>query len=286
MKQGDTKGPQAYRQTVHRWVRFWLAAGDHLGRIGLIAISVVIGIVIVFAPRGMEWITRYGRDWMTLRNIGQIYGGVSTLISAIALVGVVGSLLIQARQHSLDRSTSIRGRQAQIYATVREDPELYWSVLGGAPDNERSIRRRTVMIEVLHYCLAGYETGLISEECLRSEAFPGFFAYEENRDYWASIPHDLLEDSPSKKVRKFARIANEELQCARATGPGLPVTLPSDHTSRMRLDRGPRWHLPALAMTVAAGLGFLLSSYRIYPKDRTLFSSRYGVVLSQATPRL
>jgi hypothetical protein len=278
MKHGDATGLQAYRQTAYRWVRRWLAAGDHPWRIGLIAISVIIGIVIVFALFGMEWITQYRRDWVTLGNTSQAYSGVSALISAIALVGVVGSLLIQARQHSLDRSTSIRGRQAQIYAIVREDPELYWPVLGGAPDNKRSIRRRTVMIEVLHYCLAGYETGLISEECLRNEIFPGFFSYEENRDYWVSIPHVLLEDSSSKKVRRFAKIANEELQRARATGPGLTVPLPSDHTPRMRSDREPHWHLPVLVMTAAAGLGFLLSSYRIYPKDRTLCPSRYGVV--------
>ncbi len=191
-----------------------------------------------------------------------------------------GSSAFTRQEHFDSRSTGADLRHCSGRS------ELYWSVLGGAPDNERSIRRRTVMIELLHYCLAGYETGLIPEGCLRAEIFPGFFAYEENRDYWASIPHDLLEDSPSKKVRRFARIANEELQRARATGPGLTVPLPADHTPGMRLDREPRWHLPVLAMTVAAGLGFLLSNYRFFPKDRTLYPGRYGVVLRQATPRL
>jgi len=278
MEQGHAAGTKVRRQAVSRWMRPWLVTGDHLRRIGLVVISVAVAIVIACAPFGMEWIARFRRDWVTLGNIAQAYGGFSALISAIALVGVVGSLLIQVRQHSLDRSASIRGRQAQIYAVVREDPELYWPVLGGVPGDERSIRQHTMRMEFLHYCVAGYECGLIPEKRLRTEVFPGFFTYEENRDYWASIQRGLLEDRPSKKFRRFARIANEELQRARATGPGLTISLPSEDTMQIRLDREPRWRLPVLTVTAAAGFGLLLSRHRNYSEDRTLCRDIYGAV--------
>jgi hypothetical protein len=133
-------------------------------------------------------------------------------------------------------------------------------------------------IEFLHYCVAGYESGLIPEKRLRTEVFPGFFTYEENRAYWASIQRGLLEDRPSKKLRRFARIANEELQRARATGPGLTISLPSVGTLRIRSDRESRWRLPVLAVTAAAGFGLLLSRHRNYSEDRTLCRGIYGVV--------
>jgi len=107
MEQGHAAGTKVRRQAVSRWMRPWLVTGDHLRRIGLVVISVAVAIVIACAPFGMEWIARFRRDWVTLGNIAQAYGGFSALISAIALVGVVGSLLIQVRQHSLDRSASI-----------------------------------------------------------------------------------------------------------------------------------------------------------------------------------
>lgn len=286
MEQGHAAGTKVRGQAVCRWMRPWLVTGDHLRRIGLVVIPVAIAIVIAHAPLGMEWIARFRRDWVNLGNIAQACGGVSALISAIALVGVAGSLLIQVRQHSLDRSTSIRGRQAQIYAAVREDPELYWPVLGGVSGDERSIRRHTMRIELLHYCAAGYESGLIPKKRLRTEVFPGFFTYEENRDYWASIQHGLLEDRPSKKLRRFARIANEELQRARAMGPGLTISPPSEDTLRIRSDREPRWRLPVLAVTAAASLGLLLSRHHNHSERSGVMSRQIRRRSTQATPRL
>ena len=76
---------------------------------GLLVILIIASSGIVLAPFAMALIARAHQNWVLLGNIGQAYGGVSALISAIALVGVVGSLLIQARQHSLDRLMQLRG---------------------------------------------------------------------------------------------------------------------------------------------------------------------------------
>jgi hypothetical protein len=106
---------------------------------GLVTVLVATIIGIALAPLGLIWIAQLHRGWVTLGNVGQAYGGISALISAIALVGIAGSLLLQSRQHSLDRIFYHRSRQAELYAVVREDPELYWSAFGGSLDTAERI---------------------------------------------------------------------------------------------------------------------------------------------------
>lgn len=157
--------------TKHYWVRSALG----------VAVFLAI-IAIFFSPLALEPIARIHRNWTLLGNIGQAYGGISTVISAVALVGVVASLLIQRRQHSLDRIAAIEGRQTHLYSVVRQEPELYWHILGFGPDSERDVvLLRIFRVEWLRYCAAGYNSGLISEINLRNEVFRDFFRYEENR---------------------------------------------------------------------------------------------------------
>ena len=238
-------------------------------RTALIAILVAIIIVIIFAPLGMEWIAKASRDWVRLGNVGQAYGGVSALISAIALVGVVGSLLIQVRQHSLDRITLMRGRQAQIYATVRKDPELYWPVIGYDFDNDDSVRRQTFIREYFHWFAVGYLTGLFPEETLREETLPRFFRYQENRDFWEMANRYWAMDPSNRRRQIFVRIMNEELARAKMTGPGLILPYRSDGSRGPRLDRGSRRRLSAFAGATTVGLAFLFSRYRNHSKGPT-----------------
>ena len=264
LKQGHIRGAGRPRWTW-RETNLWAATRNYGMRAGLIVVLIVATIGIVVAPLGLEWIARVKRDWVVLGNVGQAYGGISALVSAIALVGVVGSLLIQARQHWLDKITLVRGRQAQLYTIVREDPELYWPILGGKFDNSESVRRRSFMIELLQYGAAGFETRIFSEESLRDEIFEGFFRYEENRQFWQSA-WSQAEFGSTRKFRRFVTIGNEELARARAVGPGELLPYRSDSSRGLRLDRA-RWCLPALAGTTAVGVALLLSRRRTHSSN-------------------
>jgi hypothetical protein len=225
-------------------------------RVGLTAILLATIIGIFFAPLGLEWVASFKRNWSVLGNVGQAYGGISALISAIALAGVVGSLLVQNRQHALDRITSVRGRQAQLYATVREDPGLYWPILGGdfISHSYSSVRRQTFRVEVLQHFSAGYETGLISEDSLRNEVFPQLFRYEEARQFWEL---SWSKSGTTRRGREFTRIGNEELSRVKKRGPGLVL----EHTSgsERKFKSGPRSRRRQGAFLIAAvGLVLLL----------------------------
>jgi hypothetical protein len=63
--------------------------------------------------------------------IGQTYGAVSALITALALGGVVISLLYQARDVAATRSQAIRTSQSGLLRLELEDADLMWA--SGAP---------------------------------------------------------------------------------------------------------------------------------------------------------
>lgn len=242
--------------------------------IAIIVIAVVIGIL--FAPVGLELLGKENRNWTLLGNVGQAYGGISAVISALALIGVIGTLLIQAHQHTLDRMTAVRGRQAQIYSVIREDPLLYGQVLGYSGE-ESAVRRRTFRIELLQYYSMGFETGLLTGAVLRSDVFAGFFRYEENRQFWEMVNSEWLTATSGRKRRKFVRIANEELAYAKSTGPGLPVSPPPSESGEASLNRKSGWQRPTLAgATAAAGIVFLLSRRRFGQQSYRRRPSRKG----------
>jgi hypothetical protein len=235
---------------------------DYAKRVSIVIVFTAAIVAIVIAPLGMEWIARVHQNWILLGNVGQAYGGVSALISAIALVGVVGSLLLQARQHSLDRLMQLRNRQAQIYAIVREDPEMYWPIIGNNYRDAQYIQRRIFRVEYFQYCAARYETGLIPEQSLRNEVFPGYFRYEENRQFWDMVKKDWLESASTKRRRRFITIANEELARAKASGVGFALPYRPDGAPKSRRRRKSRWRLPAFAGTTAVGIALLVSRRR------------------------
>ena len=212
------------------------------------------GTAIIFAPLAMELLGKGTRDWALLGNVGQAYGGVSALISALALFGVAGALLVQASQHKLDRLTAVRGQHSRILSIVREDLKLYAPVMGVELDDERSMCRRMLRIEALHYLVIGFDTGLMTEETLRGEVFTEFFRYEENRQFWETGNSHWLAAVRGRKQRKFVRIADEELMNAKSRGPGLPLPFsqaPAGSSSKRRSDRQVSAMVGAAAVSVA-----------------------------------
>jgi len=251
MVRDDSTRRRAARQLI---VKFYVKM------VALIVIIVATVTGIVFAPLGMALLAKGNREWALLGNVGQAYGGVSALISALALIGVTGTLLIQARQHELDRLTAVREQNSRISTLVREDIQRYAPVVGGELEDERSMRCRMLRIEFLHYLATGFETGLFTEETLRSEAFAGFFRYEENRQFWEVANSYWLAGRYGRKRRRFVKIANEELAFTKSTGPGLPLPYSSDQIQKSMLKRGSGWQLSAFAgAIVAVSVAFLFS---------------------------
>ncbi|MQA26846.1 MAG: hypothetical protein GEU94_15610 [Micromonosporaceae bacterium] len=70
-------------------------------RLGLISVltllATVAAIMVLLSPLALPLLgDDGGTDWSLLSNIGQTYGAVSALLAALALGGVVGSLVLQS----------------------------------------------------------------------------------------------------------------------------------------------------------------------------------------------
>jgi hypothetical protein len=64
--------------------------------IGITVATVAFFAVVVLSPLALrEFGTSTQANWSQLSNIGQTYGAVSALLTAMALVGVVASLLFR-----------------------------------------------------------------------------------------------------------------------------------------------------------------------------------------------
>ena len=80
--------------------------------LAVIAVGAGLLSLVLFSPLLLRELTHVkGIDWQQLSNVGQTYGAASAILSGIALVGVVFSLLVQARQAKTER---IRVRYASI----------------------------------------------------------------------------------------------------------------------------------------------------------------------------
>ncbi len=76
---------------------------------GVVIAAFVFLALVILSPFALRVLaTSFGLNWSNLSNIGQTYGAVSALITALALGGVVVSLLYQARDVGTARSHAIR----------------------------------------------------------------------------------------------------------------------------------------------------------------------------------
>ena len=78
----------------------------------LIAVAVVIIALVALSPLALRELSSVrGVSWPQLSNIGQTYGAASALLTGLALIGVVGSIVFQVRAIRVSREQAMRDRQ-------------------------------------------------------------------------------------------------------------------------------------------------------------------------------
>jgi hypothetical protein len=191
----------------------------------LIALTVTAGAVslVLFSPLLFRQLGSIkGVDWTKLSNVGQTYGAASAILSAIALLGVSLSLLVQARQARTERIRITRERQMELLKIILEAPDIYYPVVGTRRRPTIDARRSTFSNMWFNYARLGFHTGVVSETDLREDILQRSFAGEPMRKWWAgarrSYEGRIIED---RKERRFIEIADEEYRKAVSTGPPI-----------------------------------------------------------------
>ncbi len=168
----------------------------------VIASPILLAVVVAYDPRPITWVD--------LANVGQAYGGAAALISALALAGIAGSLLLQFRQTHLAQAISIRERHFELVKLGIERPELLHAV-GAKADHTEGLIIAYANLWVGHW-FTHWDLDIMDEIHLK-HILKGFFRNEIIRLWWTEHGANW-STLDTQRRKRFIEILTEE--CARA----------------------------------------------------------------------
>ncbi|MEU1782047.1 DUF6082 family protein [Streptomyces abikoensis] len=159
----------------------------------------------------------YGEKWSNLSNIGQTYASVSAILSALAVVGVAYSLILQAKQARLEQFQAMRTFQRDLLLMAMEDASLRpcWGPMHGLQGD--AWRQHTYSRLIMAYLWMGAETGGIPMTSIRANA-QEIFKSDVGRHYWERTRARWELDACSARERRFVKIFKEEFERSAADG--------------------------------------------------------------------
>jgi len=175
----------------------------------LIAIVVLIlSLLIIISPLGLISFQGLRVDWAALSEIGQAYGGVTAILSTLALCAISASLLLQHRQTSIAQVVAVRNRQLELVKLGIENPDLLSAVVPvGQPESE--IRLTAYMNLWVTQWHMGWDLGWESEQALRRYAAQ-LFASPIARSWWGATGTWYLDHRTKRRHETFYEIMNRE----------------------------------------------------------------------------
>jgi hypothetical protein len=154
--------------------------------------------------------------------IGQTYGAVSALLTALALAGVVISLLYQARDVRTSREQAMLTIHHELIRMEMSDP-LYMTAIGAPwglpiPSDQDSIREHIYVGMWVTYWERLYIMGEMLEDSVRLLARRELFNGRPGRELWQRVGELRLSHSKGRD-RHFNNILNEEYHKAITSQP-------------------------------------------------------------------
>ncbi|MEV3857630.1 DUF6082 family protein [Streptomyces sp. NPDC050095] len=219
-------GPPPDHRTGHRWrARAWFRSRTMTLVLAVFAIVCSMGLVVI-SPLALPALDGRGEDWQKISNIAQAYGAVSALLSGLAVIGVIVSLILQAREGKASRVQTARAAHTDLIKTAIENPD-YLECWGG-PDPTRTVlmRRQHMYINlVISYWEMSYEIGDLKDDWLAAvcdEVFTG----EIGRSFWERNRAARISTAPTRRLKHFNEIIDERYRRALATPPRTMPALP------------------------------------------------------------
>ncbi len=195
-----------------------------MGRSRLSTLLISLGALLVIgligaSPWALQAFSGPTSRWERWSFIGQTYGAASALLSVLALIGIVATLIFQAHDTKIAREEARRIAIAELLKMAMDDPALD-EAWGPVPEGaDRKARRQLMYINmIVSEWQMSYETKALPEVRLRAisrEMFSG----RPGRAYWQEA---RLNTSTNKRARRFHEILDEEYHRAPAPPPESP----------------------------------------------------------------
>ncbi|MPZ80520.1 MAG: hypothetical protein GEV28_09030 [Actinophytocola sp.] len=191
-------------------------------------------------------------DWNRLSDIGETYGAVSAIVAAVALLGVVVSLVTQSREASAARKNARRGHHVELMRMAMDDPR-YMECWGPyLTDSFAAEGQYTYVNLVVAHWYSEYEVGEMSDTLLRATA-TSVFASAPGRHYWRNAGTFWRDNYSGRRARRFHRVLEETYKETIKKLPATPpATVAPESLPVPDAPRADRWWLTVL---VAAGGG-------------------------------
>ncbi|MFF4124347.1 hypothetical protein SAMN05421833_13650 [Microbispora rosea] len=175
--------------------------------------------LVLLSPLLLGWFAdRFSRsDWGRLSEIGQAYGGIAAILTALTLIGLIVTLVLQINQSRMAREEFMRTRQQELVRMLLDDPILAEGVglPVGTPEEVKFSRQRVYVNLWINHWFSLYRLGYIEEIELRDLARREAFSSPAGRFLWNRAADTYRRgDRASKRSREFARILDEEWEAA------------------------------------------------------------------------
>lgn len=175
---------------------------------------------VLFSPVVLLWIGRRpGYDWPLLGNVGQTYGAASAILAGLALIGVVSSLRLQAREAKAAREQALRALHTDLLKMAIDDPALLecWGPIEDAADVEWFRKHVYANLIVSHWQLM-WEVDVLAAPHLEVLA-DQFFKGQVGRRFWAEARGPRMKAETSRRARRFTLTVDRRYLAAVAAGP-------------------------------------------------------------------
>ncbi|MEV0805338.1 DUF6082 family protein [Micromonospora sp. NPDC050200] len=185
----------------------------------LLAVLLVL-VAVLFSPVGLLWIGQQpGYDWPLLGNVGQTYGAASAILAALALIGVVTSLTLQAREAKAAREQALRALHTDLMKMAIDDPRLLecWGPIEESTDLDWFRKHVYTNLIVSHWQLM-WEVDVLTEPHLEVLA-DQFFQGAAGRRFWAEARGPRMKAEISRRARRFTAVVDRSYRSAVAAGP-------------------------------------------------------------------
>lgn len=173
-------------------------------------ITAAILLVLTLPPLAFA-AGRGGVTWPRLAEIGEAYGGVAAIISALALVGVTASLLLQWRQTRLAQLFALREHHFELMRLGLEHPGML--ILTDQPEGPNDGRAAWYANMWIAFWALEWDLGIRSEAQLRIAVGPIFRFNPAVVEWWRAVA-PTWSTRPTARRRRFEAIVTQE--CERA----------------------------------------------------------------------
>ncbi|BAL89825.1 hypothetical protein AMIS_46050 [Actinoplanes missouriensis 431] len=206
-----------------------------IGLLITVTVTLFLSVILAFPflLRGVA-----GQDWKTLSDMGQSYGVISTVLSGLALCGVVVSVTFQWRQVMWARTASARERHFELIKLMLAEPDLsYQRREPGRAGSQRWRRRLTCNLWSSHWLLL-WDLGELDESSLKI-AFDELFADEIARDWWHDVGAFWIGHRTRRRDRFLAIAWKSFRDSAAAPAEGIASPGTADAESAVSSPVGP-----------------------------------------------